>query len=207
MEGEDPMAHEITTTEFGGTNNRNVIRGELLKYNASNGGWNLDLDDVLVTGTLECVQRWQGSKPIETLTEQPLPDVEKLNKLVPRDQWEIGLNGEPRPPWQVQRAVYLIDPADGASFTYVSGTIGARIAVEALNERVETMRKLRGENVLPMVELGSKIMFTRYGERRRPDFTITGWQSIGVGAKAIEHKVADETDEPPFDEFDDAVGV
>jgi hypothetical protein len=52
-------------------------------------------------------------------------------------------------------------------------------------------------------------MQTKFGERRRPDFTIVGWQSIGGGAKAIEHKVADVgTSVKPVtvsEELDDAI--
>jgi hypothetical protein len=203
------MSHDLTTTEFNfGASTHSIYRGELLKYNANAGGWSLDLHRVLVTDTFECVQRWSDGKPVETITAQPLPDVERLNREIPRDKYEQGLNG-PRPPWHVQRGLHLIDPADGASFTFISGTVGAKIALERLNERVETMRKLRGGNVLPVVELGSRPMQTKFGERRRPDFTIVGWQSIGGGAKAIEHKVADVgTSVKPVtvsEELDDAI--
>jgi hypothetical protein len=169
-----------------------IIRGGLLKCN--DGRWTHDGEAIggeqcfLVVGTTECVQRWADGKPVETITDKPLPDVDALNAAVPEEDWEEGIAG-PRPPWQRQRAVYFIRPSDGATFTYVSGTIGGRIAVETLADRVTTMRMLRGESVLPLVSLGSKVMKTRFGQRIRPEFVIKDWRRVGGNAhQAIEHK-------------------
>jgi hypothetical protein len=147
---------------------------------------------------------------VETITTKPLPNVDQLNSTVPEAEWEEGIAG-PRPPWQRQRAVYLVRSSDGSTFTYVSGTIGGSIAVDGLIDRVATMRKLRGQDVLPLVGLGSKTMKTKYGQRLRPEFIVDGWRQVGGNgdAKAIETKAEVGTPvKPPTvaEELNDAVG-
>jgi hypothetical protein len=165
-----------------------LIRGELLKF--SEGRWTVDGEAVggeqrfMVLGTAQAVQRWADGKPVETLTAKPLPDVNALNDAVPQEEWEEGLNG-PRPPWQCQHALYLVCPADGSSFTYISGTVGGRIAIEGLVDRVATMRRLRGCDVLPLIALGAKSMKTKFGQRLRPEFVVDGWRQIGNETKTI----------------------
>jgi hypothetical protein len=68
--------------------------------------------------------------------------------------------------------------------TFVSASIGAKIAVCALQDRVAWMRKLRGADVVPQVELSFKPMSTRFGMRKRPDFKIVGWLDLRAGAGA-----------------------
>ena len=63
---------------------------------------------------------------------QPLPDIDELNAKIPEEEWETGLDGKPRPPWQKQYIVYLVDPTDAGIYTYINGTFGARIAFDRL---------------------------------------------------------------------------
>jgi hypothetical protein len=156
-----------------------VIRGVRLKY--VEGAWTADGAKV-PTGTKlvawavgQALQLWRDKLPVETVLKQPgvpLPDVDELNSKIPQAQWEKGLNG-PRPPWVKQQIVYLLNPIDGSEFTFVSGTTGAAIAVERLQDKVKNVRMLRGQRVVPVVELGSKPMPTKFGIKPRPDFPST----------------------------------
>src|SRR5262249_60613585 len=117
-------------------------------------------------GPANCVQRGKEGKPIETIPDQPLPDVAQLNDSVPKGEWESGRDGNLRPPWQRQYIGYLIEPETGAMFTFASGTVGGKIAVQSLATCVSNTRKLRGENaapVYPLVTVGSKEMKTKFG--------------------------------------------
>jgi hypothetical protein len=40
------------------------------------------------------------------------------------------------------------------------------------------MRKLRGEHVVPVVELSAKPMKTQFGTKQRPHFNITDWRNL-----------------------------
>jgi hypothetical protein len=78
--------------------------------------------------------RWRDQQPVETITErpdQPLPDVDKLNAKIPKKQWELGLDGQPRPPWQLEFVVYLMNPETADLWTFINSTTGARIGAAA----------------------------------------------------------------------------
>jgi hypothetical protein len=167
-----------------------LIQGSLIR--CVDGHWSVPRDglaippgtQLLVLATTSVVQRWQDQQPIETILKksgEPLPDVDELNAQIPKDEWEEGLDGQPRPPWQRQEIVYFLDQSTAEKFTFASGTIGARIAVSDLRERVRWMRHLRGEDVLPIVEPSSKPMKTRFGQKLRPEFKIVCWVELGVG--------------------------
>jgi hypothetical protein len=148
---------------------------------------------LIALSSTEALQRWENQKPAETVVKQggqPLPDVDALNAKVPKKRWEAGLDGNPRPPWVKQHIVYLLDPRDASLFTYLNSTAGARIAVRELKDKVAMMRKLRGANVVPLVELGGKPMKTGFGTKMRPYFHIADWRDLGgsqTAVPAIEH--------------------
>jgi hypothetical protein len=157
------------------------------------GHWNdadglIPPDQLLVIGTTKALQCWQEQKPIHTIVEtpgEPLPDIDTLNEKIPREEWEEDLNGNPRPPWQLNYVVYLLDPDTADTFTWANSTTGARIAFERLTDKFTWMRAMRGANVLPLVKLDSRPMTTKFGVKQRPEFTILEWRDLGVPAPAI----------------------
>jgi hypothetical protein len=163
-----------------------MIVGDLIKYTSDN-GWtengppvesNKKLAAVAVNKVL---QRWQEERVVETIAQKPLPDPDDMNLAIPQSEWEEGPDGKPRPPWQLAFIVYLLDIGTCEKLTFVSATIGAKIAVSALQDRVAWMRKLRGSDVVPQVELSFRPMSTRFGMRKRPDFKIVGWLDLKAG--------------------------
>jgi hypothetical protein len=168
-----------------------VIQGTLLK--CVDGKWT-DRDGspppetpLLALSTLTIAQHLQDQKPIETIVKrpgQPFPDVDDLNAEIPQSEWEEGLNG-PRPPWQEQKVVYFLCEATAERFTFASGTVGANIAVSDLRTRVRDMRFMRGQGALPLVELSSKPMKTKRGNKIRPEFKIIGWRDAAGNSSAI----------------------
>jgi hypothetical protein len=171
-----------------------VIQGTILR--CVDGHWS-DRDgrtfppemQLLALATTMILQHWQDETPIETIVKQPgrpLPSVDSLNAKIPESKWETNeLTGEPRPPWQLSHVVYLLDSATAEKFTYLNSTIGARIAVENLRDKVKWMRAMRGERVVPIVELSTAPMKTRFGQKVRPDFKIASWVELGVDIKPI----------------------
>jgi hypothetical protein len=192
--------------DAGATTDR-LIQGVILR--CVDGRWS-DRDGVsfpngtqmLCMGTTQAVQRWQDKTPIETYTERPLPDVELLNEAIPKDQWEEGLNG-PRPPYVLQHIAYLLDPRDASFYTFINGTVNARIAVERLTEKVRAMRILRGQRVTPIVELGSKPMSTSFGQKMRPEFIVVDWRELG-GGSLVETKPTPQL--PPAQDAQQQIG-
>jgi hypothetical protein len=170
-----------------------LIQGEILRFADSK--WSTkegsplasDLA-LLAVGTTRALQRWEARLPVETIVEKAgkrLPDLDELNAAIPEKQWELGLDGKPKAPWVLQSVVYLLNPVDAATFTYLNSTAGTRIAVERLAEKVSRMRMLRGSRVLPVVTLDSKLMKTKFGVKARPEFTVIDWRDFGVTSQAL----------------------
>lgn len=169
-------------------NSGRLLKGLLLRWN-DQAGWH-DRDGIpppnplLLVAINDALQRWQDKKPT-TITEKPLPDIEELNASIPVSEWEIGLDGKPRPPWQPLVIVYLVNLGTGEFLTFMSSTVGARMAYEALKEAVVTMRALRGARVMPMVNLATRPMKTKFGMKARPHFEIVGWRTPGDDARLV----------------------
>jgi hypothetical protein len=167
-----------------------LIHGTILK--CIDGHWSTADGDMtgttlLVLHTVRAVQHWYGGKVLQTICEdqEELPDIEELNKAIPQNEWETGLDGTPRPPWQLQYVVYLLNTSDASLFTFLNSTVGAKIAWGKLRDRIKWMQALRGASVLPIVELASAIMKTGIeGVRKlRPEFRIfeDRWISLEDG--------------------------
>jgi hypothetical protein len=191
-----------------------VIRGVILKF--VDGNWT-DADGakvppgtkLLAWATTQALQLWRDKLPVETIIKKsgvPLPDVDELNDKIPQTQWEKGLNG-PRPPWIKQNIVYLLNAKDGSEFTFISGTTGAAIATERLKDRVKNMRTLRGDRVVPLVELGNKPMPTKFGTKPRPDFIVVEWRNLGSPvAPALTPEIGTKVEPPTLaEEMDDEI--
>jgi len=76
-------------------------------------------------------------------------------------------------------AVYLLGPDDGSMLTALNSTHGMERAYEKLSSSVKRMRSLRGTRVVPIVELDSAVMPTKYGAKLRPEFRIVDWVLLG----------------------------
>ena len=128
------------------------------------------------------VQKWQDQQPVETITLQPhqkFPDVKAMNEATPKEEWVNGPDGKMRGPWQGQHILYWLDPKTLDKYTYPTGTDGGRIAIGKLREKIVWMRRLRGQNVYPVITLSDMFFPTRYGGRQRPHFAIVRWVRLG----------------------------
>jgi hypothetical protein len=187
-----------TQSGNGDDDQQNIIQGTISR--CVDGHWS-DRDKLpipsklLALATTQAVQRFrEGERPL-TITKRPLPDVAKLNAEIPEDEWELGIDGKPRPPWVLQYVVYLLDPNDASPYTFINHTTGAAIAVEQLSDRIRLMRLMRGSNVVPLVLLDSKPMKTKFGTKQRPEFKVAEWRELGGGGEIeqqatpqLEHK-------------------
>lgn len=133
---------------------------------------------LLVLAVDTALQKWKDNKP-EVIRDKPLPDPEQLNAAIPKNEWEKGIDGQLRKPWAHIVVVYFVNPNTGEIYTYTAPTTGAHIAFDALREAVMTMRALRGQRVMPVVNLSDRSMKTNFGMRKRPHFEIIGWKAPG----------------------------
>jgi hypothetical protein len=159
------------------------MRGTIARW-ASSTGW-VDRDGLpipetmLVIGYITVLRRWKEKRP-EYISEHPLPDPDELNKAIPVAEWETGLDGKPRRPWNLTYVVYLVDLKTGALYTYAHDTYGAMQAYNALEEQIAVMRMLRGEHVFPIVHLEKRPWKSQtYGMQMRPHFQVVDWRASG----------------------------
>jgi hypothetical protein len=151
---------------------------------------------LLVVAVDEILKMWKDNVPT-IISEKPLPDPDELNAAIDPTQWETGKDGTPRPPWAHNVCVLLVNVATGESYTYQNSTVGAHIAYDHLKEQVIIMRSLRGEKVMPIVNLTKRPMRTKFGMTTRPHFEIIGWQSPGGGGdKALPDQSAPQLSGP-----------
>jgi hypothetical protein len=130
------------------------------------------------------IRRWKDKKVVEEIKTKPLPDLKELNASIPQSEWEIGLDGGPRKPYERVHRVDFLNLDSGEHSNFVLATTGATIAVERLKDQVRWMRRMRGPNVVPQVTLGWAPFKTGFGMRKRPDFKVVTWFDLGGGSPA-----------------------
>jgi hypothetical protein len=164
-----------------------VIQSAKLKY--IDPRWLIDDQDVTgmkltLIGVRNVVNKWsKDNKPLappEILQPgQKFPDFKKRNAEAPRSEWRMSF-GKEVGPWSGQHCLYFIDD-NYNRFTWASPTttIGSAIAVEEIVNHVNTVRKFRGSNVYPVVELSHCLFKTGYGDRERPHLPVKGLVTLG----------------------------
>jgi hypothetical protein len=186
---------------FDGDAGGTIVRGVILK--CVDGHWSAGGEPLARTaglialGMTTALQRWAGGFPVETLAKPPgeeLPDCGELNAAIRQSEWQSSPDGSKRAPWGLARVVYLLNPEDGSVFTFISGTIGAKLAVEALRDRVRMGRLLHGTNAMPVVALESRAMKTRFGTKMRPEFSVVGLREFGPKQQQVESLATPDDD-------------
>jgi hypothetical protein len=178
-------SRKVPAAAAGVTTDTRIIFGNVIR--CVDGRWSTAGDGIevpkgtklLVLGTTDLLQRWQDGRVVEVIRNRPLPGLESLNAKIPLSEWDTGIDGKPRAPWQHTFCVYLLDPETAERYTFANATVGARIAVEDLAEKMRWMRGLRGAQVTASVELSSKPMKTRFGVKLRPHFKLLKWMDLG----------------------------
>jgi hypothetical protein len=145
---------------------------------------------------------WEDGKPVEHRITRPGQSHPYRTDLPDQDEttWQPGLNDEPADPWRDTRYLHLICPDTGQDFTYVTDSHGGRRAVGDLKQQIANVR-MAHPRAVPIVQLTTTMMKTRYGQKARPDFKVVGWRGrqgdIGSSGKGVAH-ADDLNDSLPF---------
>jgi hypothetical protein len=188
-----------------------VIQGTVVKF-TNEAEWTtrdeetLSSDrELIATDIIRVVQKWIDAMPVETHILEPgekFPDLEALNEAAPKSEWAEGPDGKKRGPWQAQYIVHLLDPKTMDRYSYATGTVGGGIAVRDLRDKVQWMRRLRGQNVFAVVTLSDKLMKTKFGGRQRPHFVVVRWIALGGdNANALPAPALREVEAPSIKEY------
>jgi hypothetical protein len=188
-----------------------MIVGKMLKF--TDGQWICDKTEpmpananLVAAGVITVWVRWQEGKPSEhriTQTGQLHPHRDELPDL-DETKWPPGLNDEPADPWRDTRYLRLIDPNTGADYTFVTDSHGGRRAISDLKQQIANVRTAH-PGAVPVVQLASTPMKTKFGQKARPDFKIVGWRGkrddsrAGNGNNAQNNAQNDDmNDDIPF---------
>jgi hypothetical protein len=183
----------LSASSGGDDGSNEVIRGDIIK--SVDGVTSCKTDPsvnnstvFLCVGTGFVIQRWQDEK-VEYIQPRPgvyLSDLrQELNAKIPQDQWEIGIDGQQREPWEFAWLAYLVRVSDGAEFTFINSTKGCMRCIKELQRRTQNMSVLKMRSVAPIGKLVGKPMPTKHGTKQRPHFEITGWHNIGPDPVAV----------------------
>jgi hypothetical protein len=130
------------------------------------------------------VTKWGlNNKPLVTQILAPgekFPDFNKLNADCPKSEWRVSF-GKETGPWSGQHCLYLIDELYNP-YTWASPltTVGSAIAVRELVDQIRRVRRLRGDNAYPEIELSHVHFPNQYKpDRERPFCAIKKWVRLG----------------------------
>jgi hypothetical protein len=112
-------------------------------------------------------------------SDEPVADIDKLNKACPREEWGEDFNANPRGPWVFQLVLYLLHFDTMTRYTWPVSTVGGKICIRELADKVQMRRRIQGDRVVAIVTLSDKFMNTRYGGRQRPDLVVKKWVRFG----------------------------
>jgi hypothetical protein len=142
---------------------------------------------LLVVSVLTALQRWQNKVP-EVITAKPLPNPDELNAAIPQSEWEIGLDGKPRPPWVTVLAVYMIDLRNGQLFTRTRIDPSLRLSPDP--DRASRL----------CAALGTGERLSRRARTAQPSTRIGGLQKEpGSAPGNAAHHAAEDRQEPTQD--------
>jgi hypothetical protein len=171
------------------TTSTTAVKGTLVKFRDGNyliNGVDHLPDDAgpfTVASVLTMWTRWEGDRPFHRITRtgEQHPRRDELPDQDPA-LWPKNKDNVKTDPWQDGRATVLIDDKTATTYTLAGASIGMRIAVSELKDAVKLRRRAR-PNCFPIVELESRTMPTRFGDRPRPHLRVVGWHE-GEGMPA-----------------------
>jgi hypothetical protein len=175
----------VKTDGYDGSDQEEQVNGPFVKF--LDGEWTIGgmpIDDnyrPIAIAVAHTYTRWQNRSVIDEIADKPLPDLDELNAAIPKEEWELDMDGKPRPPWSSTFKIFFLDPTTGERSIYATSTIGGKIAWGRLVDKVKWIRRLRGENVLPRVALDVAPMKTRFGMKKRPEFKFLEWVDLNTG--------------------------
>jgi hypothetical protein len=154
--------------------------------------------DSLVTGWIHFADK----KVVERILlrrgeKKRLPDRDELS-FADKSEWPVDAKGVARDPWVKQHYLPLLDTSDGSLVTFVTGTVGGKMAIGKLCD------KYLNKSARPIITLDVGYFKSKeYGKVAAPDFKVIGFEGMGIipesgtatAQNAKKHHVA----------FDDAV--
>jgi hypothetical protein len=144
----------------------------------------LPKDTYVAVNCYEEQLHWRDKKIIEPRRirrpGEPWQSAAERNNALPKTEWVMSeFTGALEGPIKDNFAIELLNLRDGAKYIFSNSTWGHQICFFDLQERVRSMRLLRGEQVYAIVSPSTAPMKTRFGVTLRPHLEIVGWRTFG----------------------------
>jgi hypothetical protein len=139
----------------------------------------------------DCPAEWLMATPGQPAPERP--------ECGDESTWPLDLSGNPSAPWKLTYLVYLMDVDSGETLTFSTSTSGGKIAIGDLPQQIKSMRGMQ-PGAMPIVELSSVQMSTKFGKKPRPFFKIVSWRNRTVAEEPPPQLEAPEYDNSREDE-------
>ena len=144
-------------------NRSSLIKGTKLKF--LDGEW-VSRDgpispdtELVVINVIKALQKWVPGRNGPAVTQvlsagEKFPDLDALNNAAPEEEWRDHF-GKQVGPWEGVYAAYLVNMSTMETFTFVApiGTVGSKLAVLDLKERIRLARAVRNAPVFAIVSL------------------------------------------------------
>jgi hypothetical protein len=116
---------------------------------------------------------------------------------VPESEYVTDLSGNKVNPWRYVRYLKMVDMDTGVISTFETDSTGGAMSIDELSSQVAGMCRLRRGTCVPVVELKVIPFKTRFGMRRRPEFSIVGWK---IAESEQQSAIADGRDANVYDD-------
>jgi hypothetical protein len=114
----------------------------------------------------------------------PIADREELDDY-DEENWPFGPDGQRADPWVLQRMLYMVDPDNGAEYTFVTSSWGGRTSVDRLSHQIATKRR-GAPGALPTVRLETRFQHSpKFGAVPAPSFVVVGWRGETPGNASL----------------------
>jgi short chain dehydrogenase len=190
---------------FGGAKLLKFVQGDFITREGEKIGPEREF---ITFGLIKAVQKFVNQQLVDTKIIAPhadFPDIAAMNEAAPKDEWGIGLNGQPQGPFTHVLILKFLDAKTYDRYAFVTNSQGGGVAVGDLTDKCKIARRINGPNVTAVVTCHSTRWVTKFNPHgKRPDFRIA-WGGQAIAVKGDVAKAADIR--RLFDETEKAFGT
>jgi hypothetical protein len=164
---------------FGGAKLLKFVQGDFITRESEKIGPEREF---ITFGLIKAVQKFVNKQLVDTIIVAPhadFPDIEAMNEAVPKDEWGIGLNGQPQGPFTHMLILKFLDAKTFDRYAFVTNSQGGGVAVGDLTDKCKIARRINGPNVTAVVTCHSTRWPTKFNPHgKRPDFRVERWMPL-----------------------------
>jgi hypothetical protein len=164
---------------FGGAKLLKFVQGDFITREGEKIGPEREF---ITFGLIKAVQKFVNKQLVDTKIVAPhadFPDIQAMNEAAPKDEWGVGLNGQPQGPFTHTLILKFLDAKTYDRYAFVTNSQGGGVAVGDLTDKCKIARRINGLNVTAVVTCHSTRWQTKFNPHgKRPDFRVERWMAL-----------------------------